>query len=326
MAGKERTAMTKVQFYEEVEDHLLKYAVIIARAGDQWVFCKHRDRETYEVPGGHREPGEKIDDTARRELYEETGAVRYTLQPVCVYSVTVMDGSEGQEEADVISVRSESCTGRPGICGTEESFGMLYYARIDTFEPELHSEIEKILLTKELPGEWTYPEIQPRLLEEAYRRGILRKLYLDRTGGEAVSVYVRDAEVIPAGTTVYSMPLRERNPVYDRWGREYGIYFLFEDMQVEIPFYAVPWVDLFAVDGQGGFFGTVGRGTDLEGEGPVCYFKEGKCRIIAESGPEFIANAAEWRQRLRDYPQVTLYDSREQAARELEFISLNDGK
>ncbi len=38
----------------------------------------------------------------------------------------------------------------------------------------------------------------------------MKKLYLDCTGGETVSVYVRDAEVIPAGTTVYTMPLRER--------------------------------------------------------------------------------------------------------------------
>ena len=70
----------------------------------------------------------------------------------------------------------------------------------------------------------------------------------------------------------------------------------------------------------------MGQGTDLEGEGPFCFFKEGKCRLIAESGPEFIANGAVWRQRLRDYPQVRLYDSREQAARELEFISLEEGK
>ena len=51
---------------------------------------------------------------------------------------------------------------------------MLYYAQIETFESELHSEIEKILLTQELPQRWTYPEIQPKLLEEAKRRGILK--------------------------------------------------------------------------------------------------------------------------------------------------------
>ena len=143
--------MKKVQFYDKVEDSLLRFAVIIARSGDKWVFCKHRERDTYEVPGGHREPGENIDDTARRELYEETGAVSYTLHPICVYSVTAPDNFGGQE-----------------------SFGMLYYAQIETFESELHSEIEKILLTQELPQRWTYPEIQPKLLEEAKRRGILK--------------------------------------------------------------------------------------------------------------------------------------------------------
>ena len=48
--------MVKVRFYDEVEDSLLKFAVMIARHDGKWVFCKHRKRETYEVPGGHREP------------------------------------------------------------------------------------------------------------------------------------------------------------------------------------------------------------------------------------------------------------------------------
>ena len=112
--------MTRVNFYDHVEDALLRFAVIIARHNGKWVFCKHRERSTWEVPGGHREAGEDILDTAKREL-----------------------------------------------------FGKLYVAEIHTFEKELHSEIERIAIMDELPERWTYPEIQPKLLEEAGRRGFL---------------------------------------------------------------------------------------------------------------------------------------------------------
>ena len=37
------------------------------------------------------------------------------------------------------------------------------------------SEIEKIAIMDELPINWTYPEIQPKLLEEARKRGFLPK-------------------------------------------------------------------------------------------------------------------------------------------------------
>ena len=48
---------------------------------------------------------------------------------------------------------------------------MLYYAEIYTFEKELHSEIEKIVITDDLPLKWTYPLIQHRLLERARKLG-----------------------------------------------------------------------------------------------------------------------------------------------------------
>ncbi len=34
----------------------------------------------------------------------------------------------------------------------------------------MHSEIEKIILTDEPVESWTYPEIQPKLMEEYERR------------------------------------------------------------------------------------------------------------------------------------------------------------
>ena len=144
--------MIEVKFYENVDDSLLKFAVIIAKTNGKWVFCKHRERDTYEVPGGHREDGEEILETARRELKEETGAVEFDIKPICVYSV------KGKTRVHENLI--------------DETFGMLYIADIVSFE-ELHSEIEKILITDELVDNWTYPLIQPKLIEEAHKRGFL---------------------------------------------------------------------------------------------------------------------------------------------------------
>lgn len=79
--------MLEVKFYDSVADELLKFAVVVSRYDGKWVFCKHKERDTYEVPGGHREEGEAIFDTAKRELQEETGAVKFSVEPVCVLSL-----------------------------------------------------------------------------------------------------------------------------------------------------------------------------------------------------------------------------------------------
>ena len=137
--------MLEVKFYDTVDDSLLKFAVIISQSNGKWVFCKHKERDTYEAPGGHREVGEDILETAKRELQEETGAIQFDIKPICVYSVT---GKNSVNE-----------TG-------EETFGLLCFAEITEFSGKLESEIEKVELMDELPESWTYPMIQPKLIEK----------------------------------------------------------------------------------------------------------------------------------------------------------------
>ena len=144
--------MIEVKFYDRVDDTLLKFAVIISKTDGKWVFCKHKERDTYEVPGGHREAEELIFETAKRELKEETGATDFDIKPICVYSVK--GKTRVNENID------------------DETYGMLYIADIYSFE-EIDSEIEKIVISDKLVENWTYPLIQPKLIEEAQRRGFL---------------------------------------------------------------------------------------------------------------------------------------------------------
>ncbi|SDN90012.1 NUDIX hydrolase [Acetanaerobacterium elongatum] len=133
--------MLKVKFHEDYEDQLLKYAVIVSQYGDYWVFCKHKQRNTYECPGGHRKPGEDILTTAERELFEETGAISYTVREICPYSVT-------DTEQNV------------------QTYGMLYFADIIRFSEMPDSEMERIVVTETLPEKWADPLIQPKLVEK----------------------------------------------------------------------------------------------------------------------------------------------------------------
>ena len=129
--------MPKVEFEDisAVDDGLLEYAVIVSNYNGKWIYCKHKNRDTWEIPGGKREPKEPILSTAKRELFEESGAADYELTPVCAYCVV----------------------------GDTKSYGLLCYAHINTLGPLPTSEIDHIQLFEDEPQLLTYPHIQPFL-------------------------------------------------------------------------------------------------------------------------------------------------------------------
>jgi 8-oxo-dGTP diphosphatase len=127
-----------VKFYglNTIEDNKLKFAVIMARYKDKWVFVRHKERLTWEIPGGHREENESINSTASRELIEETGARDFNIVPICIYSVT----------------KDET-----------ESFGQLFYSNVEYLDELPNSEIGEVNFFDTMPVSLTYPLIQPYL-------------------------------------------------------------------------------------------------------------------------------------------------------------------
>ena len=157
--------MANVTFHplNEVDDELIKYAVVVARYGEKWIFCRHRDRATWEIPGGHREPGETPLETARRELYEETGAVEADIHVVGAYHLT--------------------------------DYGLLCFAEVNKLEniPD-SSEIQEIQLCDVIPGELTYGAVHAQLFE--WVQGWLN---MQTNAGELWDVY--DENRKPTGRT-----------------------------------------------------------------------------------------------------------------------------
>jgi len=124
-----------IQFHEitQVDESLYKYAVIVARYNGKWIWCKNKNRH-WELPGGKREAGETIAETAARELVEETGAIKYELTPMCAYSIN--------------------------------NYGLLFYANITELGDLPNSEIERIDFFDELPDELSFPLAHPLHFEK----------------------------------------------------------------------------------------------------------------------------------------------------------------
>lgn len=110
-------------------------ADIMARYQGKWIFCMHKERDTWEHPSGHIEFGETPLQAAKRELYEETGAIEFELEPLCDYYINGIQN------------------GWPF-----KGNGQVYFAAVHTLSdlPD-YSEMGKIGLFETLPDRLTYP-------------------------------------------------------------------------------------------------------------------------------------------------------------------------
>ena len=68
-----------------------KHVWVICRFHDQWLLTKH-PRRGWEFPGGKVEPGETVEEAAKREVYEETGATVSELKYIGQYKVEGKSG------------------------------------------------------------------------------------------------------------------------------------------------------------------------------------------------------------------------------------------
>lgn len=122
-------------------NHDLKFVVVQARYKGKWIYVKHKERNTWEIPGGHIEANESIEESARRELWEESGAIDFKLIPLCDYSVD-----------------------RPNDNYTK-SYGRLFFAEVEELGDIPESEIGEVMLNETIPSNLTYEKIQPYLYE-----------------------------------------------------------------------------------------------------------------------------------------------------------------
>ncbi len=113
----------------------LTRVILVCRYKNKWVLCRHGEKGTWEIPGGHIEEGEDYLAAAKRELLEETGITKANIEKICYYKIS--------------------------------TYGLICY--VDVLElgtKKLVHEMDKVELFDELPLNMTYYDTHKKFIEK----------------------------------------------------------------------------------------------------------------------------------------------------------------
>jgi 8-oxo-dGTP diphosphatase len=116
------------------------YVVIVAKYEGQLVWVRKFGSNSWEIPGGHIEEGETPEFAAKRELWEETGAIEFKIVPICDFEIKTNEST---------------------------SYNRLFFSDIQKLEKLPALEIEEILFCNQTPSVLTHGKIQLELIQKA---------------------------------------------------------------------------------------------------------------------------------------------------------------
>ena len=157
----------------------------------------------------------------------------------------------------------------------------------------------------------------------------MRTIYVDC--GEVsqsgpLGIFSCEVQILYSGTVLHTEQdkIRAEVPQYPEMAERAGVFFFFEDEALpELPFYAVPSLELVAWDREGKWYG---RSEDL-GEGVYCVTPEGAAFRVSGSMERFSSRllaGEEVRELWEPVPELRVYPSKAEAAREVELVQLEE--
>ena len=128
-----------------------KFVVVCSRYDGKWLLSMHKKRDTWETQGGHFESGEDVWQTAKRELFEESGVTDADLYAICDYY---------------------------GYTDTDNANGAVFLADVHSLGTIPESEMKAVRVFEVLPcaDDLTYPNVTPLLIEKAMQAALELKI------------------------------------------------------------------------------------------------------------------------------------------------------